>query len=349
MALTSLLGLAQIPDDRLWPQNIFSYQDVPITIDATNEKAASIVQVPVTDTLTGALVNVQAVAAAQSLDVRAEGMTGSDPSGTLLVANCSGAIATPVAGTLYDVTFTAGASVTMGDVIAIVTQFTSTIGNVAIQRGRSNLTNFPYTDAYVGAPAWARSTTPPLVGLKFTTAGYYPCGAWIYSNARPIVNTYSSSSTPDEVGMRFQLPVPATMAGISWMGDCANGATVKLYLDSDTSLLSSVTMSVAASTGADSVVTRCLFSTPVDLAANTWYKVTVLPTTTSNVTLVYTDMASAAQLGCLPLGVNAYWCQRTDAGAWTNTATWRPFISLLLSHFDNAASTGRPELRGANL
>ena len=77
-----------------------------------------------------------------------------------------------------------------------------------------------------------------------------------------------------------------------------------------------------------------MFNTPYEITANTWYRASILPTSTTNVTFGFYDAANTTQMGANPGGADFYYWQRTGGGSVADTDTRRFLISLIVDQFD---------------
>jgi hypothetical protein len=154
------------------------------------------------------------------------------------------------------------------------------------------------------------------------------------------ITTFNSGSTPDERGLFFQLPFPATLTGAIVNGLFTGGSTIKVYDSDGTTVLTSLVVDPDQAGSANAGPYRFLFPATVALAKTTNYRISVLPSSASNNTLTDFTVNTAAMMDAFDGGQAFHLTTRTDAGAWTQTTTQRPFIYLLLSAFDDAAQDG---------
>jgi hypothetical protein len=86
------------------------------------------------------------------------------------------------------------------------------------------------------------------------------------------------------------------------------------------------------------------FASPVDLAVNTKYYLTLVPQSATNVDLAEATIlntAVAAQMGMWNGGTAANLVTRDSGGAYTETTTQRPYgMGIIVSAFDDAVSGG---------
>lgn len=155
---------------------------------------------------------------------------------------------------------------------------------------------------------------------------------------------FNSSGATNRRGNRFKLPFKATATG-AWvfMMNCATAATfhIKLYDDSGTEIASSAEMlgSYMASTTVDHWF-PCFFTTAYTLAADTWYRIALVPSSANNLTLGNMDCGDADIKSAALGGANMYRTLYTS-GAWDDTGV-NAFedIVVLLSEFDDATGGG---------
>jgi hypothetical protein len=239
-------------------------------------------------------------------------------------------------------------TVTVGEVIAIVAEWDSTqSGEVWINSMTDNNNLFPgmpYGATHNGT-SWTRTTIAyTSFTLKYADGTYEALsglGAPLLSSDG---TTFNSSSTPDEIGLIFSLPVSMAIGG-AWVAAYPNADGG----DFDTILYDSDGSSVLASYAHDSDFYGQLeppqthflpvWWAPVSLSASTTYRLVVKPTTTTNILVRSATFNSAALTGVMG-GGEWHLTERTDAGSWTETTTERPFMGLLVTSVDDGAGAG---------
>lgn len=313
-------------------------------LDASTEKAEFVVEAPKTGNLRKIIYRVGTMTTSTTVDCRIETLDKtvipSTPTGTLWGTNTNGSDSSLVANTIRTITLTADATVTEGDQLAVVIANSAT-GNFTVSCLNYNNVRYPYTFLNTGART-VREFAPCLAfeyddGVIYPVLGCYPIETITNNN-------FNSGSTPDERGMRFQVPFSCRVIGAWWIGPTSSGGgtyAVKIYNNSDSVLLqrTGVDNDVWYASGSNgSHLLR--FSGTVDLSAATWYRMTLLPETAADVGLTDFDVDAAAHFTAFELGTNCYYTQRTNAGAWTDTTTKRPYMGLIISHLDDGAGGG---------
>lgn len=321
---------------------------VPNTVlDANSEATAFVFQAPKTGTIDRVGFRTATVTTGDTVTVSLQTVDAStgNPTGTLAGTNTSATQVVNAAddNVWFEVTLTAGASVTRGDVLAFVVALPSSgsTGNMQITRGQTPfLTQFPYGSNFTGG-AWAKTTQGAACkAVRYSdstwpyTLGMTPIASAVGSFGQG--NSFSSSSTPDERGCKITMPFPCKVSG-SWhrgSGTTAGDYTMKLY-DVSNTVLASKTFDGDFNPVIGGVVWQ-MFDTEVTLAAGDVVRLTKLPTTTTATTLIDmtypTGLASAS-----PLGSSHVHTFRTDAGSWTDVTDKSTLCGLIISALDNGA------------
>ena len=336
MALQTIKGGAVMPPWISTVANGYGF-DYGLLLDAASEKAGMVVTVPKAGNIRKIGFRTGTVTTGATMDVRIETMAADGtPSGTLWAANTN--VSHVIADTddnvwLTTAALTANATVALGDKIAVViSNPAASFGTLTIARFNGQLGAVPYTLLFT--TSWgAKSQRAPVLALEYSDGSYEPIfgvpGAFESDDAN--LNYNVDTIAQDEVALKLQIPFSARLAGVWWQGSATAGADFDIVIyDSDgTTVLSST--SFDGDLGGTSTHPRYLaLDTKVVLAINTNYYVTLKPTTTANVGLRYVDFDVAALLDTMDGGQNWRWSSRVGAGAWTDIATRRPLMGLLL-------------------
>jgi uncharacterized RmlC-like cupin family protein len=326
-----------------------------ISMSANNSKLGWVFAAPRTGNLAAVGWRTTAVGANGTLDLRLETVddTTGTPSGTLVGANTNVALAitTGMANTLFTSTLTAAAAVTAGQLIAWVpTNPGASPANVSaagLSLPGGNY-NFPYLLQHNGA-SWTKiPSATPLLMVQYDDGIWYPVDGALPPATPITTTTFSTSSTPDVRGLRFQLPLAVRAIG-AWVsmdldGDCAVRLVTTAYNQgAGTGILATVTLDANVRGPSSGAIYYVTFNTPVDLSASTYYRLIVEPTTTTNLTVYDGAVASAAQLDAFAGGANFHLTTAKDPtgdGDWTNydSGTFRnPYMGL---QFDAVDVTG---------
>lgn len=197
----------------------------------------------------------------------------------------------------------------------------------------------PYPDYFTAA--WAKSSAAiSSVALKYSDGSYAHIPGFVAYKAIN-TRTFGSGSSPNERALYFKSPVPLRVGG-AWVRIAVTSAaadfTITLY-DSD-----GVTPLATATVDASLLVTTVgrngvfRFASDVTLAANTFYRLAIKPTTATTIAITDFDVNTAAIMDAHECGQSMYASSRTGAGAWTEVTTTRPHMGLLVTGNDDGAT-----------
>lgn len=251
-------------------------------IDDESEKYAHIVCAPKTGTISKIHVISSTVSTAPTADydIRLETVDAGDgfPTGTLFDTNTNGAL-TIIAGDddeWLPVTLTSGASVTRGEILAVVFVPPASPDNGAVwwaYYGDASY-GFPYGATYTGA-VWLKANLNPLVLLEYSD-GSIPripnCFPWTSTSNFGAI--YSDSTTPHR-GNRFKLRKAAEIVGVWVLCDMdAADITMTLYSGiADVEKTTVLKKHHSGGTGGAYTQYAGYFSTAFNAAADTLYRV----------------------------------------------------------------------------
>jgi len=119
----------------------------------------------------------------------------------------------------------------------------------------------------------------------------------------------------------------------------SGAAGARLY-DASDNILASATLNAGHRSTTSSALAHFYWDSPVDLSKDTYYRIAIRATTTTDIGILrnYTD--SSSLFNCLPLGTDMIQTSRTGSGSWTNTNTNRMVMGLLVNAFDDASGGG---------
>lgn len=309
-----------------------------LVIDATGEKAATVFQVPRTGSIDRLVFFTRTVTTPQTLRVGLYTVDASgDPTTTAYGGMAVGTQASPAANTQYEVTLATPASAVLGDMVAMVVEFDSTVGNLGIgywdNPGLNSTMQVPYLDHFT--TAWAKSGFVSGMGIRYSDGTYEFIGTWATGIRTDVF--FANGSTPDERGNVILLPMRCRSNGAFVMGG-ANAVSadyeIVLYGPSGQAL-----RTIVRDADASGIVSGTLYArwdTPVVLEPEVPYRLTVKPTTANNCNVREHSVLNAAMMGCLPGGTRVYKTSRTDLGAFTDVTTTRTWwLSLMIDQVDD--------------
>lgn len=318
----------------LVPEGYLEYNGVSgMLIDASGEKAAVILQVPKTGTITGFGFRVSTYTSTATPDCRIETVdvaTG-DPSGTLWSANTNGSVNVTATG-WYNITLASNAAVTAGDLIAVV--IVQADGAFTISDYSNYVPpRFPYTDLYT--TTWTKRINIPNIALNYGGT-YYPILRTSCASTSSSVSYNVDTATFDEYGNKFILPFACRIIGAWVLSDLDANADIKVYGSSTLSYSLDSDIRAAITSGMFPIY----FASPLNVAANETIIATLLPTTTTNITISSQTVNNTAIYEALPFGSAIVGTKRLNAGAWTNETVIRYQVGLIIDQFSDNIGGG---------
>lgn len=325
-----------------WPNYRGSIAGTPLSM-GTDEMVAVTVTAKKACTLQNVHFNLTDVTSAQSITVTLQDVDSSGfPDGT---ADQTATVATPATGWNL-ATMGANRTVAAGDRLAVRFAWTSTAGSITFTTG--NVSTYVITKqghsflSKYSSSAWAQNAMLPIVGLECSDGTFMPVNELVEPATGALVD-FSSSSNPDEIGNRIQVPFGAKACGVTWYGRFTNtsaAADLVLY-DASMNSLASCSMSGASTYSATGVYPRsCYFSSQQTLAANTTYYLMIKPTTTNTVRHYNMTFPETAALQAASASGAVYKAYRTDGGSVSTTNTERASVSLEICSIASGSTSG---------
>ena len=344
------MTLVTLPNLLLVPNHIrpgHGNSPTPTLMDAANEGAAWKFRAPKAGNIRKIGFMVGSVTTPQSLDIRLETLDSSmAPTGTLWGTTTNGAVASPTADTWFWVTLTSDAVVAKHDNLCAVVRWSGTAGNL----------NINYTAGGTGPAIALCAAMANTNGSTWSNNGGCPNFAIEYDDgSRPWVGGFpmtvgssgslNTASTPDEWGFRATFNFRGRVWGI-WMypNSISSGGTLgaKLYDMSNHVLASGSGFDHDFWLGLGGFTHLFVpFSTPYILEPGVEVRGTILPETTTGVIKVGATIDSAGTRESHMTGLNFQRTQRTDAGAWSDSATEIPYVGLAYDQLEDGASFKR--------
>jgi hypothetical protein len=337
MALTSIGGRLYLP---FVPGALINGLSIGTTVAITGagHKAALVFQAPKTGTIDRVYFRTGTVTTGDTVDVRIETVDGSgNPSGTLQAANTNGAcvIADGDDNVVKYADLTAAASVTRGDILAVVIVNGAVPGSMVISNPTVAIGSLPYSNVYGGA-SWTKYNVALCAALRYDAAGVKSFDQLGYVIPIKAVNmlSLSTSTTPDEVGNIITLP-KCRVTGW-WAIMTASGARdydIIFYSGTTALLTKSYDSDVTGATG--NLHNRYGEFASTYEAAVGQYRIVLKPTTTSTISIQEITIEDAAIMGALSMGTGCHKTERTDAGAFSETTTSRVMIGVEIDQLDD--------------
>lgn len=343
MAFQTIPGHLWIPDLPEDDSPVFTN----MLIDASGEKAAAIVTAPKTGTIDKVGFRTRTVTTGVTVDVRLETVdaTNGDPSGTLLGTNSNGSqvIADGDDNTWFLTSLTTGVTVTKGDEFAVVIANAGS-GNMNITANNFYIatTQYPgYIDLFTAA--WAKTANQHGNFAFEYSDGTYDVSPTIYPVTAINQHVYNSGSNPDERALKFRLPFPFQVSK-AWVNVDLNENADLVLQELDSTVLQTVSLDKDIRSSSGNRLMLASFATSQALSKDTFYRLSLKPTTTTSITLKSFDVDAVAIMDSFNGGQNFHYSQRVNGGTWTDTTTRRPLIGIGIDALDDAAGGGIPNL-----
>jgi hypothetical protein len=187
--------------------------------------------------------------------------------------------------------------------------------------------------------SWAITTLAIPMAIKYDDGSIY---GFALSSAT-LYASIANNTTPDELGCKFTVPAAMTIVGLRFpaLSTSLTGPfDIVIYSSDDTAL---ATTSVADKDFEDDLSVHTIYFDPVNLTAGATYRAVIKPTSSSSIVCSRFLFESSAAKAMFPQGENWQATERTDAGAWTDTALDIVPMSLIVS---DITFTGAPAATG---
>ena len=297
------------------------------TITNAGDLASMLCKISQTGTVTGGTFGTGTVTTGCTLSYTIETVSGGAPTGTLYHANATGTVvvANGDDSVLKTVAFIGNVPVTQGDTVALCLRISS--GTPSVLQIRTFSPIFASSDPLlykIDTGVAGTSSVTPCMSLTYTTGEVVIPGSACFGTASNL--SISTTTTPDEIGHKILMPFSGRSDGFVFR--CNSGVTsqagsINLYNSSNTVI---ATCLLDPNLLVLSGNNHLLWSTPVDLVAGQTYRLIVTPSTSTTWT---NTMLSIRTFSGHSSNITTYVTdtQRTDGGAWTDTANrYYPFI-----------------------
>jgi hypothetical protein len=350
MAITVLPGGAWVPEMlSAGPGSPPAFSN--IIINAAGDKYGWVIQAPKTGTLDKAEFLLGAAGTPADLKLSfqdialATGLPDGTPDQFRVIPSASVAAGWAVPGLMTDDGTDTGVkrSVTAGDLLGVVMEFDTTGGDVRpapinVATNVWNTSIYSYTLEDTTGAGFTKSQRVGTLALKYDDGSYAYLGPHMVPAAAVTTTIFNSTDTPDEIGLRFAFPVSVQIDMVWVLINLGNAADLVIYdTDGATPLVTiALDPDVLAATPK---VGAFRLPTPLTLAASSFYRVVLKPGA-SDISLYDFTVNAAALLGAMPGGPDFHLTSRTDAGAWTDTTTRRPWMGVHVSGVDVGGGGG---------
>jgi hypothetical protein len=284
------------------------------------------------------------VVASGAADVRIETVDGTTglPTGTLWAANTNATTGALTSNTWKLQALTATASISIGQAFAVLIQYssgTSFIVNGVV--GPCAHADLPYRVVNTGAAGKNISSTMPNMAVGSNATTFYPLRS-TFPVASIGGGTFNNTNSAERA-LRFQVPFACRVVGLAlYSADAAGDFNIIMRDDAGSELSSSSTAYDGNIIGNNtSFSSEHYFDNPVTLAANTWYRACVQPSSATNVNFHTLTLPSSDYRSALRGGANQHYATYTSGGGWVDTETQQvPVVDILIDQIDDGTGSG---------
>jgi len=310
-------------------------------VDASGKKAGFVFRVPKTGNLNKVAIRQGALVTAVTTRC---GLFTVDSSGLPTTTPVSGgayATYTPTANSGATITFPTAYPVTAGQILAVVFEPDSTVGNNTYNR-TSQMISLPYMVTCTGG-VWSKFGTGSTLRVGYDDNSWPNMLGSIPTQSLASV-TYNNASATDEYGNLWVPDAPARVIGAHFF--CQMNTTVlDVVLYQGSTAIATATYSYLHSFSTAGGVHSVTFTSPVTVVPGTTYRLTLRPSTSGNVQFWSGETAAGAALETW-FGQSYYSTSRADLGAWTDSTLAVYWIAPVLDKMEDG--TG-PDISGANI
>lgn len=307
-----------------------------VTLDAASEGAQWIMQASKTCSIQKIVIATATVTTGATMDwgvYQLDSTTGLS-SGTVWATNTTGTMTIADANDNTYVTsgnLTATADVTVGQVFVVqLANPAASFGNMNINYVLANQGSGVSYSANNTGGSYTKGGNAPNVGVLCADGtSMYLAGTAPGAATNTI--TFSSASSPDEIGLVCTFNRPIKAAGIRhyiYTGGFAGNVTFKLY-DADSNVLASYIQDKDNLGSTNRTADLLWTQGDITIMPGSPYRITATPDASNYILAGYT-LPSAAYMSQFGGGATCYKTSRTDAGAWTDDATSANYLWLLV-------------------
>jgi hypothetical protein len=237
--------------------------------------------------------------------------------------------------------------VSFGDLLCVVWEFdgagrlgSDSIVISTLSIPAASLSNGQMVPTLKTSGAWATQSAVPLLVLEFDDGTYGTLNGCVPYSALGSPHYGSTTAVSDEYALPFTVPVPCKIDAL-WAEISLDGTTsdYELILYNGTTVIEAITVKGVQSGGTGSSRHQeRLLTVERELQPGNTYYVSVRPTTSNQLGILYFDVADANFLSLTGVGSEASFTTRADQGSWAAATTTRRFVAgVRISSLDNGA------------
>lgn len=285
---------------------------------------------------------INSITSSGTIDVRLETVstTNGDPTGTLVDTNSNLSSTFSATGWVNSGNFTGDATVTKGQVVAVVLDagtFDGVIGLSDPMYGTTSAQLTAYSSLFNGS-VWEKDDPAMLMAVEYATADDIIPIPGLYSFEIRTNFVFNNTDDPDIVGMKFQLTFPARLVGVWATIEVDANVDIHFY-SSGTTIATTISLDKDQRFSSFDTMNFLYFSTPQTLVENTDYRVAIEPTEASDISIQKYTYNSATMLKAQDGGTAFHLTEKKDAG-WTDETAERIHMGILLDQFGDDTGGG---------
>lgn len=286
------------------------------------------------------------ITSTDSIRISLQGVSSGNPDGTVKGAGNAGYVnvdCEALVSTQWNGPYQLGVdvAVTQGEYISSVIDWVSySAGTLEIAYAfRYSLQPFYFYGVNdLGAGSWTKSTTPYGIALEYDDGTYSHMTTCVVGQSISV----NTGSTPNAVGNYVKFPISFRAVGICLPIDLDYDATLQLQSSDGTALANCTAYAANRQATAMSFGFWFFDSDPAatyTIAADTYYRVVMLPTSGSSVTIRCSVVPEAAALAGLFGGSDIVYTSRSGS-TWSQTDTYKCTIGLVVDQIDIGSGGG---------
>jgi hypothetical protein len=327
-------------------------------LSAAGRKQGFVFRAPKTGSIRGFYFRVGTVTTGGDCDCRLEQVDATTglPNGTLIgtTTNVTKSLVSGDANTyVYSGDFTLDASVTRGDVMAVVINNTTGSYQATFITAGGTTAFAEVVDPYLvqdtTGSAWAKAVGIPVFNVKYSDGTTH-----LILNALPVktftqTTSFNNTTNPDEIGAIFTFPFACRIVGAWFYGSLLGDVTYAVYDGAS----APTTGSALATIACDKDITQstsgryhsATFATTLTVAKNDVRRMVLRPDSATSVTINEFEVDATLSNNAFPCGTwsNKTFREKDAPGTFDDTSTLKHVLcGFLIDQIDDGAGTGGP-------
>lgn len=315
-------------------------------LSASGHKMCVAFQAPETGSITGASFNTGTVTTGDTLTVNLKDVdTATGFSGSTTRATGSVVVNNTDDNAHIEVTFESGYSATRSEWLSLEI-VNGAAGNLNIVAANANFTPWTFPRSAHDSGSGYGFVNRIFYGTINYNGTYYFIQNLIASvGTASVLVTWTSATNDRQIGVKFKMPGPCRIKGIVWFANTLADLKINLWDSDGFTVLATKSIDENELSDLTTSLHSAIFSSPIELDADTWYRVTITPTAATSVGTYYLTVPSVAKMGATIAGANYYGTESNthppvEEADWDDFTTRVPSIGLIMDQIDNGVGGG---------